>query len=259
VFGLTLVYEIPFQKNQHGIVGHLLGGWLASTTYRYTTGQPYTTVQFTNGSLCDPTSTLSGTYDACRPILGDKSLPLSSVGQYCDGTPFTCVVDPTTGTAQPLGTLVAFGDACLGTYDPTTQTGCTPATINGAHWIHNDGASAAFLGTPYAGAPRDILRGQPISTANLSFFKDTKINERLTLEFQAQVFNIMNTQFRGVPDPVMDDTFAVSPGSPSPFQSTAYNFNGGGNNFEGGGTFSSNLTYDGIGRRRLLFGMKVKF
>ncbi len=234
VFGLTLVYEIPFQKNQHGLVGHLLGGWLASTTYRYTTGQPYTTVQFTGGnSLCDPTSTLSGTYDACRPILSNPGAPVGSAG-FC--------TDPT---------LPDCGITDFATNNPTT--------LSAVRWIHNDPTAAAFYATPYAGASRDILRGQPISTANLSFFKDTKINERLTLEFQAQCFNIMNTQFRGVPDPVMDDIFAVSPGSPSPFQSTAYNFNGGGNNFEGGGTFSSSLTYDGLSRRRLLFGMKVKF
>ncbi len=98
-----------------------------------------------------------------------------------------------------------------------------------------------------------------MDVANLSFYKDTKISERLTLQFQATAFNILNTQFRGVPDPVLDDAGAVPAGQPSPFQSTAYNFNGGGNNFEGGGTFSSSLVYDGIGRRRLLFGMKLKF
>ena len=100
------------------------------------------------------------------------------------------------------------------------------------------------------------MRGQPINTANLSIYKNTKIGEKLTLQFQATAFNITNTQFRGVPDPVLDDSGAATP---SPFQSTAYNFNGGGNNFQGGGTFSSNLTYDGIGRRRLLFGLKLIF
>jgi hypothetical protein len=131
--------------------------------------------------------------------------------------------------------------------------------MGAVHWIYNDPNAATFFGTPFAGAGRNILRGQPISTANLSFYKDTKISERLTLQFQATAFNIMNTQFRGVPDPVLDDAGAVTAGQPSPFQSTAYNFNGGGNNFEGGGTFSSSLVYDGIGRRRLLFGMKLKF
>jgi hypothetical protein len=66
----------------------------------------------------------------------------------------------------------------------------------------------------------------------------------------------MNVQFRGTPVSLLN---VVGQGNPSPFQSTAYNFNGGGNNFVGGGTFSSNAVYDGIDRRRLLFGVKVKF
>src|SRR5439155_15004082 len=139
---------------------------------------PYTTIQFRNsGSLCDPTHTLSSSFDACRPILSNASLPQTSVGQYCDGTAFTCVVDPTTGSAQPLGTLIGFGDPCYGSYDPTTQTGCTPATISGAHWIYNDPTAAAVQGTPFAGAGRNTLRGQPLSTGNLAFYKDTKVTE----------------------------------------------------------------------------------
>jgi hypothetical protein len=69
----------------------------------------------------------------------------------------------------------------------------------------------------------------------------------------------MNVQFRGTPVSVLDLATPPTPGVPSPFQSTAYNFNGGGNNFVGGGTFSSDGVYDGIARRRLLFGMKLKF
>jgi len=85
---------------------------------------------------------------------------------------------------------------------------------------------------------------------------DFKIGERVTLQFQAQAFNLLNTQYRGAPDPVIDD---VTLGPPPAFNSTAYNFNGGGNNLEGGGNSSANLTYDGIGRRRLLFGLKLLF
>jgi hypothetical protein len=102
------------------------------------------------------------------------------------------------------------------------------------------------VGTPYAGVGRNTLRGQPISTANLAVFKNIKINERVTAQFQAQAFNIMNTQFLGVPDPVLDD---VATGK---FLSTAFNSNG-------GGTFAGNINTDGIGRRQLLFGLKMIF
>jgi outer membrane receptor protein involved in Fe transport len=234
VVGVTFVYDLPFYKNERGLVGHVLGGWQMNTTYRFAVGQPYTTIQFHNpGSLCDPSSTMSGTYDACRPILSNSAAPLNSAGFCTDSAAPDCgISDFVTGL---------------------------PTSMSAVHWIYNDPTAAAFYGTPYAGASRNILRGQPISTANLSLFKDTKVNERLTLQLQFTAFNILNTQFKGVPDPVLDDLGAVAPGTLPPFQSTAYNFDGGGNNFEGGGTFSSSLVYDGISRRRLLFGLKLKF
>ncbi len=107
IVGVTIVYDLPFYKAQHGFAGHMLGGWQINTTYRYTSGQPYTTIQrYVSGSLCDPNADLGGRFDACRPILSNASLPLTSVGQYCDGTLATC---PTAaGTALPLGTLVNF-------------------------------------------------------------------------------------------------------------------------------------------------------
>ena len=121
-----------------------------------------------------------------------------------------------------------------------------PTTADAVHWIQNNPAAAIVYGTPYAGTNRNTLRGQDISTANLAFFKNIKVTERLTAQFQAQAFNVFNTQFRGVPDPILDD---VTRGS---FQNTNFNSNG-------GLTFAGNNVTDGIGRRRLLFGMKLIF
>src|SRR5206468_2081203 len=121
-----------------------------------------------------------------------------------------------------------------------------PTSMSAVHWIYNDPTAASFFGTPFAGAPRNILRGQPISTANLAVFKNFNINERMKLQFQAQAFNVMNVQFLGVPDPVLDDAGSGQ------FQSTKFNSNG-------GLAFAGNLTTDGIARRRLLFGLKLIF
>ncbi|HZQ22858.1 MAG TPA: TonB-dependent receptor [Terriglobales bacterium] len=251
VFGLAFIYDLPMYKGQQGWKGHVLGGWQLNSTYRYSTGQPYTTVQTRfadpfSSSLCDPTSVLSGTYDACRPILSNTSLPLDSVGIYCDGTVNTCLNG--SGAALPIGTLVQYGDPCF-------ETGtCAVTPISAAHWIVNNNTAATLLGTPFRGVGRDTLRGQPISTVNFGLFKNTKLTEKVTLQLQANVFNLLNTQYRGTPDPVLDDVLA---GTPPPFQSTAYNFSGGGNNLEGGG--NSNVTNDGIGRRRLTLGAKIIF
>ena len=61
VVGVAVVYDLPFYKAQRGLLGHVLGGWQVNTTYRYTSGQPYTTIQrYVNGSLCDPTGNFGG-------------------------------------------------------------------------------------------------------------------------------------------------------------------------------------------------------
>jgi len=234
--GVTVVYDIPYKKKQDGFKGHLLGGWQPSVTYRYASGQPLTVIQFRNApSLCDPTATMSGTFDACRPILSNSAAPQTAIGQFaCTGaTASTC----------------SLSDFVTG----------APTTLSAVHWVNNDANAAAFFGTPYAGVGRNTVRGQPISTANLGIHKDTHLTERLTMEFQMQCFNCMNVQWRGSPVSVLQLVNANTPGTPSPFLSTAYNFNGGGNNFVGGGTFSANAVYDGIARRRLLFGAKLIF
>jgi Carboxypeptidase regulatory-like domain/TonB dependent receptor/TonB-dependent Receptor Plug Domain len=254
IVGVAVVYNLPFYKEQKGVAGHLLGGWQVNSTYRYTTGQPYTTIErYVNNpiygtagdpggtSLCDPTEVWGGNYDACRPILSDARLPLTSVGQYCNGDS-ECLTAG--GTNYPLGTLINFTDPCFGSSGGASPCAVTP--INAAHWIHNDPIAAEVMGTPFAGVGRNTLRGQPISTANLSVFKNIKINEKVTAQFQAQAFNIMNVQFLGVPDPILDDVTAGR------FQSTAFNNNG-------GLTFAGNINTDGIGRRQLLFAMKFIF
>ena len=187
---------------------------------------------------------MSTFYDACRPILSNASLPLSSTGIYCDGTTATCLdpADPTLSTALPTGTLAQYNSCIFSSF----STPCGATTITSAHWIVNDGTAATILGSPFKGVGRNTLRGQPISTVNLSMLKNTRLSERVTLQFRATAFNLLNTQFRGNPDPLLDDVLSGS------FQNTNFNTNG-------GGTFAGNIVTDGIAQRRLEFGAKIIF
>jgi outer membrane receptor protein involved in Fe transport len=253
VFGLAFIYDFPFHKSD-GLTGRVLGGWQLNSTYRYTTGQPYTTIESRfidplSNSLCDPAGATSPSYDACRPILGSPSLPLNSVGVYCDGTTASCINGA--GAAYPLATVVSSSDPCFDSVG-LGNTPCAVTPINGAHWIANTNAAALVKGTPFAGARRDILRGQPISTVNMSMVKNTKLTERVTVQLRVTAYNLLNTQFRGNPDPVADDVFSPFPGFPGSFQNTIYNSNG-------GSTPTSNCVFDGICQRRLEFGAKILF
>ena len=242
IFGLAFTYDLPFYKEQHGAIGRLLGGWEMNTTYRYASGQPFTVIQFAGDSTyCDSTGALSAFYDACRPIVSNPAAPLNSVGICTDPAAADCGIIDGAAFLQSGGTTVV------------------PTTMRAVHWIQNEDNAALFFGSPFKGTPRNTLRGQPISTVNFSMYKNIKVRENLTFQFQAVAFNVLNTQYRGAPDPVLDDVGVNTPGVGPAFLSTAYNFDGGGNNLEGGGNASANLTYDGLTRRRLLFGLKLIF
>ena len=226
VFGLLGVYQLPFRNRQQGFLGHLIGGWQINGTYRYTSGQPWTVEQNAGQGLCDPTDFTAGALDACRPILQSASAPFSSVGQC-------------TNPAAPDCGLVSLNN------------GSTPIALSQAHWIVNDINAAKFFGSPFLGVGRNSQRGQPVNTVNLAVFKDTKVSERVTFQFQAEAFNLFNHQWLGIPIQNVNNAVNTVNGI-NQFGSLAFNGNG-------GDVFAGNITTDGIARRRLQFGAKIIF
>ena len=141
VFGLLWVYDLPFAKNQKGLLGHVLGGWEINGTYRYSSGQPWTVEQNVGQGLCDPTNFTGATLDSCRPFLGNKSLPFNEVGMYCDGTVATCV--NASNVPYPVGTLVSVNAGC-------TSGQCAATPVNAAHFIVNNIPAEKIFGTPFS-------------------------------------------------------------------------------------------------------------
>jgi hypothetical protein len=242
-------YDLPWYKSQQGFLGHVLGGWSVNSTYRYTSGQVYTPGLFAGTNSSCQTS-FDGAFfsggSTCRPIELDPNATFDTVGIFCDGSPDHCLLDPIGGTAQPFGTLVSLYDPCQFTFG--TGDDCAATPISTAHWLLNDDTASNIFGTPFAGVGRNTERGDTIQAVNVSVFKTTNITERVKIRFEAQAFNILNRQFRGIPDPFIEDgNFAESGSS---FGNTFFNDTGGD---------STNPTFSGIGRRRLVFGLKLIF
>jgi outer membrane receptor protein involved in Fe transport len=227
-FAIALIYNLPFANGQQGLLGKIAGGWQWNVTYRYNSGQPYTTAQFNQGSnqfgtsVCDPNAFFSTTFDQCRPILSSPSAPFTSVGRCTDPTAPNC------------------GLTDLNTGNP----------INAAHWIINDLTAAQFFGTPFAGAGRNLQRGDSVNAVNMGLFKNTKVNERVNLRLELTVFNPFNIQYKGIPDLFVDDAFDGGPTSPPTFGSVRANDNGNG---------APNSNANGTGIRRLQLGAKIIF
>ena len=75
---------------------------------------------------------------------------------------------------------------------------------------------AAFLAPPagsgfYGNLGRNTLVGPGLATWDLSFLKDTPIHERLTLEFRAELFNLLNRANFNTPNPIVFTPSGVSP------------------------------------------------
>jgi hypothetical protein len=235
---LYMVYDFPFYKGQHGFIGKILGGYQANATWRYSSGQNYTPIQITalTGAACQNNydATFFG-WSTCRPFIGNPSAPIDTVGFCTDATASDC-----------------------GLQDYFTEE---PTTVSAVHWIYNGAQvnfetgdlqnpnqAALFFGTPYGNTRRNPgTRGQNTNTINFSLFKTTKLNEKVSLRLEAQVYNLFNHQFRGVPDPFIDDFNFANGGS---FANTLFNNSGGD---------YTNVTLNGIGRRRMILGAKVTF
>jgi hypothetical protein len=211
--------EFPFFKEQHGLLGHVLGGWSVSGNYVLASGQRYTPSQAVfsqltaNGNYQD--NTFNNAFigaDTARPFLGSNSAPINTVGIFAgDGcalfgsaaTDAVCTLAPTA-----LVSLNALNQgAGVGGQDIATITN------NQVRFIANTGVAQTVFGTPFGNTPRNIATDAITNTANASIFKRFKFNERASFEFHATALNVFNhMNFQSI-DPFIEDAGLVQPGT----------------------------------------------
>lgn len=176
-FSLSFIYDVPFMKEQHGFVGHLLGGWQLNGVQVITSGNPYTPAENTNGVYG-----LGNTYLTAgdRPFVGNPNVDPRQVG--------ISQIDAFFTLGAPLANQNGF-------YNLTTrnQTGAWVAvTPNDVNLIINGPGAAKIFGSPFGSMPRNYLRGPAINQLNLSVFKNIKVGERMRLQLQATAINFLN-------------------------------------------------------------------
>jgi len=159
---ITYGYELPWLKNQSGLVGRVLGGWTLTGLYQYETGVP---VNINNGVDADG---IDGAND--RPNFnpngrpGSRAIPAStSPTGYVDPDNRGAPVDP--ATAMYIG-LPA-----------------NPSTVNPG--------VTGNLG-------RNTFRSGPTNNWDVNFIKSVKMTERVNAEFRAEFYNFLNHPQRGL-------------------------------------------------------------
>jgi Carboxypeptidase regulatory-like domain len=202
-FSIAATEQLPFFKGQHGLVGHLLGGWSISANYLWASGQRYTPLQSQAEAALTANSNnydfawlaANVGVDLARPFVGSLSAPAASVGIFA-------------GDACNL-----YGSACgmspnqLIVFDQNVQAGTAPGTTvqqSAVRYIVNASVAQGIFGTPF-GARRNLSQDAQTNIANLALFKNIKLNERASLEFNATLQNVFNhPNFQSI-DPTLEN------------------------------------------------------
>jgi len=194
--------QLPFFKTQHGFIGHALGGWSVSANYIWASGQRYTPVQtFAEAAFTAPSDNYDLTWvlnnvgtDVARPFVGNLNAPAASVGIFagdaCSNFGSSC--------GLPTNQLITFNQDVKNGLDGTS------VQQNAVRYIINASTAQSIFGTPF-GARRNLSQDDVTNIANLAIFKNFKLTERASLEFNTTFQNVFNhPNFQSI-DPNIED------------------------------------------------------
>ena len=226
-FFVLFTESLPFFRSQHGLLGHVLGGWAVSGNYFITSGQPYTPVQaalnFGSGGGESQGQTTSpydvgfngafvGADGALRPFLGSLAAPANTVGIYagdaCNFFGVTGSEPICTTNAASLVSLNGLNQAAdISTYQPTVVTN------KQVRFIANTAQADAAFGTPFGNVGRNVLKDYWTNVGNFGVFKTVKVTERLQVQWHMTMLNAFNHPNFSTIDPFIDDAGLSSEGT----------------------------------------------
>ena len=154
VFSADYVYNLPFFKNQHGFIGHALGGWELSGVLNWSTGIHY---------------------DFSTVSCNEDYVGLGTCGNSWAGDPPDQIADPNVGAPHTVAQW--FNPAAF------AYAGCTAA---------NPKCTPANPPLRQGNARRGQIQGPGIFRWDSSLFKNFKITERVNTQFRAEFFNATN-------------------------------------------------------------------
>jgi hypothetical protein len=229
---VTFTEDLPMFRAQHGLVGHVLGGWAVSGSYFITSGQPYTPFQFAlNGGGPNYDNAFVGAFygtvdQALRPFLGSLSAPVNSVGIYAGDV---CAADTADGalcgnpaiTSTTLVSFNAFNNGFIGTkVDPTTgntvpdpQNPAKVVTNKDVRFIANTPTANTVFKSPFGNVGRNTLRDYWTNIGNFALFKTINVKENLKVVWHMSMLNVFNHPNYFSIDPFLDDAGLHSEGT----------------------------------------------
>jgi hypothetical protein len=231
-FNVNFYETLPFFREQHGLVGHVLGGWQISADYIWASGQPYTVQQLADARISDAALTNTGGFsipnfgnfydnnfvaafvggvDSARAFVGSNSAPENTVGifagDYCMA--FLGAVPAAGQTRTPAicntNNMAPTTLLSLNALQNPSGLQIVPVTNNAVRFIVNARFAQQVFGTPFGTSPRNALTDAPSNIANMSLIKGIKLGERSNFELRLTANNVFNHFNFASVDPFLDD------------------------------------------------------
>jgi hypothetical protein len=200
-FSFTGNYNIPGHKAPL----QLLEGWAINSSVNYLSGLPLNVVDTsldTSGSealLSNSTSKVDRwtLYGSAGPF--DKTIGGAGL-MPCFGTATSTFGK--SGVCTIVANAASLPGACISaaTAEPNSPasvtvgntTGLAQLNAVGCYYVNGSAIVAPAQGT-FGNMTRNELRGKPFGLWNASVTKDIKIKEKITAQFRAEFFNVLNT------------------------------------------------------------------
>jgi hypothetical protein len=259
-WSILFTEQLPFFKEQHGLTGHILGGWALSANYLVASGQRYSPIQgsalasvenlLTNGTDYYDQAYIANFagVDTAHPFLGNLNAPSTAIGIFGADACFLLasvgtepVCDP--ANANKLVSLNAANKSSAGLLDPLGNP-IAPVfvTKDQVRFIMNGTEAQSIFGTPFGNTPRNPVTNAISNIGNLSVFKNIKLGEHANFEFHTTFVNVLNHSNFSSVDPIVEDAGLTGA------------FNG-----FGDPTQTPSVTTGSPPTRRIFFGGKITF
>ncbi len=149
------VWELPWMKDQRGLVGHLAGGWEVSGIVAVNSGLPLTVTMSGGGTLPDGT-------------IANDAAGLGIIGSSASSLRPNMIANPNNAT----------GGAALKTR---------------LNWFNKQAFSAPLPSSYSPGNERrGVIEGPGFNKIDLGLFRNFRIYESLDFQFRAEAFNVLN-------------------------------------------------------------------
>jgi outer membrane receptor protein involved in Fe transport len=204
-FTANFLWELPFMREQKGILGRIIGGWQLNGIFRLQNGIRWTPTHplasrnpYEDGSYM---ANFFGSGSHFRPFKGNAAAPVGSVAiTDVDACLFYARCGTTGG--QPTLRRSPTGFYLMSALNNNTFT---PVTRNDVQFVVNGPGAARLFGTPFGGVTRNSYQGDRIEVVDFSVFKTFRITETVRFQYRLEMFNALNHPVFGIPNSINVD------------------------------------------------------